>query len=216
MSRLARMACLGLTMAPLAAMACGGGNANNAAPPPTLPSASATASAPPSASTVATPPPPPSSAPATSASAPTATFGGTATPLDPTAAAGAVAVLNSVTALDAPGMLKEGTGVAGTFQQGQTIEQSIVIQPHKCYTFVAGGVGPTEIEISLVAKAPVPQLPGPQMGDAKGLGNKAALGPGANCIKLALIPFPVQAKWVITATKGAGIIAGQAYSKMVP
>jgi hypothetical protein len=113
-------------------------------------------------------------------------------------------------------MLKEGTGVAGTFQQGQTIEQSIVIQPHKCYTFVAGGVGPTEMEISLVAKAPVPQLQGLQMGDAKGLGNKVALGPAASCIKLAVVPFPVQAKWVITATRGAGIIAGQAYSKMVP
>jgi hypothetical protein len=210
--RLARFASLVLMTAPLAAMACGGGNANQSPSPPPLASASATASAPSSASSVA--PPPPSSAPSTSA--PPAAFGGTATPLDPTAAAGAVAVLNSVSALDAPGMLKEGTGVAGTFQQGQTIEQSIVIQPHKCYTFVAGGVGPTEMEISLVAKAPVPQLQGLQMGDAKGLGNKVALGPAASCIKLAVVPFPVQAKWVITATRGAGIIAGQAYSKMVP
>jgi hypothetical protein len=124
--------------------------------------------------------------------------------------------LNTLTPLDAPGMLKEGGGVAATCQQGQTLEQDIVIQPKKCYTFVAGGVGPTEMEISLVAKALVPQLPGLQMGDVKKVGPKLALGPGSQCIKLALIPLPVPAKWVITVTKGTGVVAGQAFSKMVP
>jgi hypothetical protein len=118
-----------------------------------------------------------------------------------------------IAAADAPGMVSEGAGVAGTFQQGQTLEQAITIQPGKCYTFVAGGVGPQEIEISLVAQSPIAGLAGPQMGDAKGGGGKVALGAGAACVKLAVIPVPVAAKWVITATKGGGVIAGQAFSK---
>ena len=108
--------------------------------------------------------------------------------------------------------------MTATFQQGQTLEQDILIQPRKCYTFVAGGVGPNEIEVTLFAKAPVPQvtqMPSLQMATAKSLGPKATLGAGGACFKLPTA-FPVQARWVITATRGSGTIAGQAFSKMVP
>jgi hypothetical protein len=109
-------------------------------------------------------------------------------------------------------MNKEGNTMAGNFAQGQTLEQPITIAPGKCYTFVAAGVGPQEIEISLVATTPIPNM-APMMGDQKGSGGKVALGAGSSCIKLAFIPFAVQAKWVVTSTKGGGIVAAQAFSK---
>jgi hypothetical protein len=138
--------------------------------------------------------------------------GPSATPLDPTAAGAAIMALGALATADAPGMSKEGPGLAGNFQQGQSLTQPITIQPGKCYTFVAAGVGPQELEIQLVAQTMVPGL-SPKMGDQKGSGGRVALGAGSNCYKLALIPIPVNAQWVITATKGGGIVAGQAYSK---
>ncbi len=137
---------------------------------------------------------------------------GTATPLDPTAAGAAGMALQAAGAMDAPGAGKEGNAIAGNFAEGQTLSAPITITPGKCYTFVAAGVGPTEMEIQLVASTPVPGL-SPLMGDQKGTGGKVVLGKGSSCIKLALIPVPVSANWVIKATKGGGIIAGQAFSK---
>ena len=109
-------------------------------------------------------------------------------------------------------MAKEGAAIAGNFQEGQTLSQPITLQPGKCYTFLAAGIGPQELEIQLVAATPFPGL-APMMGDQKGTGGKVVLGPGSSCVKLALIPVPVQANWIVKATKGGGIVAGQAYSK---
>ena len=102
--------------------------------------------------------------------------------------------------------------MAGNFQQGQTLEQPITIAPGKCYTFIAAGVGPQALQIQLLATTVIPGL-APVMGDTKGAGNKTVLGGGGKCIKLAVIPVPVPAKWVITSSTGGGIVAGQAYSK---
>jgi len=109
-------------------------------------------------------------------------------------------------------MAKEGAPIAGQFQAGQTLEQAVTIQPGKCYTFIAAGVGPSALQIQLVAQSAIPGL-APLMGDAKGSGQKTVLGGGGKCIKMAIVPVAVPAKWVITATSGAGIVAGQAYSK---
>ena len=84
--------------------------------------------------------------------------------------------------------------------------------PGRCYTFIAAGVGPQEIEIQLVAQTPIPAL-APMMGDQKAAGGKVVLGKGSACIKLAIIPVAVPAKWVIKASRGGGVIAGQAFSK---
>ena len=51
------------------------------------------------------------------------------------------------------------------------------------------------------------------MGSAKGSGTKTVLGGGGNCIKLALIPVAVPAKWVLKSTRGGGIAAAQLYVK---
>jgi hypothetical protein len=133
-------------------------------------------------------------------------------PLDPSATGAAAAALAADAALDAPGMGHEGSPLAGSFQEGQVLEQPITIVPGRCYTFIAAGVGPQELEIQLVAQSPLPQL-APMMGEQRSSGGKVVLGKGAACIKLALIPVAVPAKWVIKASRGAGVIAGQAFSK---
>ncbi len=115
--------------------------------------------------------------------------------------------------------VKDGNMIAGNFQTGQTLEQSFTLQPGKCYTAIAVGAGPgMQVDISMVATAPVP-IPGfnPQFGSAAGkptpTGSQAVLGSKGGCIKLALSPMPVQAKYVVTVSKGAGVVAAQLYSK---
>ncbi len=138
--------------------------------------------------------------------------GGTAQPLPASAAGAAVAILNTAASTDAAGMSPEGSGMAGQFVQGQTLSTPITIAPGKCYTFIAGGVGPQQIQISIVAQTPIPGM-SPTLGQQSGAAPKVTFGAGSNCFKLALSPFPVQASFVITAAQGGGIIAGQAYSK---
>jgi hypothetical protein len=129
---------------------------------------------------------------------------------------GAVALaLTADAQIDAPRMSQEGAMLAGTFQEGQVLEQPITIMPGRCYTFIAattGGIGPQELEIQLVAQSIVPGLV-PMMGEQKSAAGKVVLGRGSGCIKLALIPIAVPSKWVIKATRGSGIVAGQAFSK---
>jgi hypothetical protein len=142
----------------------------------------------------------------------TTTQGPSATPLDPSATGAAATALAADAAIDAPGMGRDGSPLAGSFQEGQVLEQPITITPGRCYTFIAAGVGPQEIEIQLVAQSPLPQL-APLMGEQRSAGGKVVLGKGTGCIKLALIPIAVPAKWVIKASRGSGVIAGQAFSK---
>lgn len=144
--------------------------------------------------------------------APPAGGGPSATPLDATSAAAASLALMPLAASSAPGMAKEGAPIAGNFQQGQSLSAPITIQPGKCYTFIAAGIGPQELEIQLLAATPIPGL-APMMGDQKGTAGHVVLGSGSSCVKLALIPVPVQATWAVKALQGGGIVAGQAYSK---
>lgn len=162
--------------------------------------------------------PPPLTAPPptmTASAPPPTTQGPTATPVDPATLGAAVAALTADAAVDAPKMGQEGVTLAGTFQEGQVLEQPITIMPGKCYTFIAastGGAGPQELEIQLVAQSLIPGLV-PMMGDQKGSAGKVVLGKGTGCIKLALIPIAIPSKWVIKATRGSGTVIGQAYSK---
>jgi hypothetical protein len=129
---------------------------------------------------------------------------------------GAIALaMTADAAIDAPRMGAEGAVLAGNFQEGQVLEQPITIMPGRCYTFIAasaGGIGPQELEIQLIAQSIIPGLV-PLMGEQRGAAGKVVLGKGAGCIKLALIPIAVPSRWVIKATRGSGIVAGQAFSK---
>jgi hypothetical protein len=160
--------------------------------------------------------PPPMPVPSATASLPPTTQGPSATPLDASTLGGAVALaLAADAAVDAPKMGQEGALVAGTFQEGQVLEQPITIMPGRCYTFIAasaGGAGPQELAIQLVAQSLIPGIV-PMMGEQKGAAGKVVLGKGAACVKLALIPIGVPSKWVIKATRGSGIVVGQAFSR---
>ena len=176
---------------------------------------------PPNPSATWTAPPPmtaPTAMPTASATTtlPPTTQGPGATPMDPATLLPATVALTADAAIEAPKMTQEGATVAGTFQEGQVLEQPIMIMPGKCYTFIAastGGPGPQELEIQLVAQAIIPGVAPMMMGDQKGTAGKVVLGKGTGCIKLALIPIGVPSKRVIKATRGGGVVVGQAYSK---
>jgi hypothetical protein len=147
---------------------------------------------------------------------PPASGGGTATAIDPNLAVAASAPLATLGATEAPGAAKEGGMIAGNFQQGQTMEQAFTLQPGKCYTVVAASAGIQQVDVELLAVTVIPGM-SPSMGKATGTaglaGSQAVLGSKANCIKLAFSPVPVQAKFVVTATRGAGMAAAQLYVK---
>jgi hypothetical protein len=136
--------------------------------------------------------------------------------VDPTLAAAASTALATIGATEAPGAAKEGNAIAGNFQQGQTLEQTFTMAPGKCYTIVANSMGVTQLDITAALITPIPGM-NAQFGEAKGkpgvAGSQAVLGAKANCLKLALSPIPVQAKFTITATKGAGLAAAQLFVK---
>jgi hypothetical protein len=158
---------------------------------------------------------PPGTAPGTPAT-PVAGASGTATPVDPNMAAAASTALTTLGATEAPGAQKEGVPVAASFQAGQTMEQAFTMQPGKCYTVVASSMGVTQLDISAALVTPVPGM-NAQFGQAKGkpgiAGSQAVLGAKTACLKLALSPFPVQAKFTVTATAGAGLAAAQLFVK---
>ena len=137
--------------------------------------------------------------------------GPAATPIDPNFAGAAGAALGFIASTDAAGMQKEGAPLAGQFAEGQVLEQQITIQPGKCYAIVAAGVGPQELEVTLLPQSPIPGLPA--IGSAKGTGQKTVMGGGGNCVRLALMPVAVPAKWVLKSTRGGGLVAGQLYVK---
>lgn len=138
--------------------------------------------------------------------------GGTATAVDPGVAQIAQGPLALLARTEAPSSTAAGAPIVGSFQEGQTLEQAITISPGKCYSFVAAGAGPQELEITLVAATPVPGL-APLMGSAKGTGLRTVLGAKDACVKLAIIPVDVPARFIVKATKGGGVVAAQAFVK---
>jgi hypothetical protein len=120
----------------------------------------------------------------------------------------------ALAASDAQGMQREGNVVAGQFQEGQTLEGPFQLSAGKCYAVLAVGVGVMETDLTLVASVPGMN---PVLAQDQGSGPKAVLGGGGNCYKLPIPagPFPVAfpAKFVVRASKGAGVIAAQLYVK---
>ena len=163
-------------------------------------------------------PAPSGSAPAPSGSAPgpgPAPSGGAstgaATPIDPTLAAAATGPLFLLAQTEAQGMTKEGPVVAGNFQQGQSLEQAIQLNPGKCYTVLAVGVGITEMDVSLVMATPLPGM-SPVLAQDSSTGATASLGGKGNCYKWSA-PLATPAKFVMKARTGQGVAAGQLYVK---
>jgi hypothetical protein len=113
---------------------------------------------------------------------------------------------------EAPGASPEGGPFAGQFQEGQLLKLPINIQPGKCYTVVAAGIGIQGLEVQLVAQ-PAPMLPAAVLAQSSGPGPTAVLGGKAvGCWKNPL-PIGGPGTVVIRATRGSGLAAGQLYSK---
>ena len=136
---------------------------------------------------------------------------GAATAIDPNFASVATVPLMAFAQQEAPGMSREGQVAAGNFKEGQTLEQPFQMLPNKCYTVLAVGAGVQEVDISIVAVTPIPQASGVLAQD-QGTGASASLGGRGNCYKWSF-PFGINAKFVVKATRGQGVIAGQLYSK---
>jgi hypothetical protein len=126
-------------------------------------------------------------------------------------ASAATVPLNALAATDAAGMKAEGGPFAGQFQAGQTLEQTTQLLPGKCYTVLAVGAGISEMDISLIALTPIPGM-SPVLAQDNSTGAKASLGGRGNCYRWSL-PIGVNAKIILKATAGAGVAAGQLYSK---
>ena len=163
------------------------------------------------------PPPPPAPAPQPTNPLPfpqppaPSAGGGAATAIDPNFARVATVPLFAYAATEAAGMTADGPLVAGQFQQGQTLETAVTLNPNKCYTVLAVGAGIQEVDIALVLTTPVPGM-NPTLARDSGGGIQASLGGKGNCFPWRM-PFAAPAKFVISATKGAGIAAGQMYVK---
>jgi hypothetical protein len=112
---------------------------------------------------------------------------------------------------EAPGMQREGGVVAAQFQEGQTFEQQVQLQPGKCYTVLAVGAGISEMDITLIALTPLPGA-SPVLAQDSGSGAQASLGGRGNCYKWSW-PMGVQAKYILKATRGSGMAAAQLYIK---
>lgn len=135
----------------------------------------------------------------------------TAQQIDPTMATVATVPLAQLSLQHAQGMTKEGGVLAGNFQEGQILEQSFQMMPGKCYTVIATSAGISELDLKIIALTPLPGDPPPVAQDNT-QGNNAVLGGSGACFKWQA-PVGVNAKWVMTATKGSGVAAGQLYVK---
>src|SRR5688572_4010672 len=81
-----------------------------------------------------------------------------ATPVDPNVAMAATTLLGTVAASQAPGMQKDGPGVAGQFAEGQVLEGAFQFVPGKCYTLVAAGVGIQQLDVEMFYTTVIPGL----------------------------------------------------------
>jgi hypothetical protein len=162
------------------------------------PTATPTATAPPTATT---PPVPP-----VATSAP----GTPATPVD---ASAVVPLLTPLIQQYAPGGKPVGAAIAGNFQQGQTLEGQVQMNPGKCYTII-GVASPTvqNLDIELVPVMPIPGLASPVMAADQTTGPTAVVGASPNCFKWALqIGAPM--KVVVRVSAGQGVAGAQVYEK---
>jgi hypothetical protein len=141
-----------------------------------------------------------------------AASGSPATPIAAGAAAVVTPVLQGLSTSEIPtGMQPDGQAFAAQFQEGQVFEQTINIQPNKCYSVVAASVGVQELDIQLLFSAP--PLPPQVLAQDQSTGPNATLGgKAAGCFKN---PFPIggPGKVVVKATRGAGLAAAQIYVK---
>jgi hypothetical protein len=144
----------------------------------------------------------------------TTSAGPTATPLDPATAQAVTSLLAPLAATAAaPGAKAVGSAIAGNFTQGQSLEQTVQMNPGKCYTIVGAGV-PTiqNLDIQLVPSIAIPGLPAAVVAADSSQGSTAIVGQQPNCYKWAL-PMGGTMKVVVTVSAGQGMAAAQVFEK---
>jgi hypothetical protein len=107
-------------------------------------------------------------------------------------------------------MQRDGGITAANFQEGQVMTQPINLQPGKCYTIVAVGIGIQEVDIRLVASI---QGFSQELATDKGNGAQASLGGKGNCYRSPVPAVALPAQWMVRASKGAGLAAAAVYVK---
>lgn len=161
----------------------------------------------PAAPATATTPPP-----ATGPSSILAGFDGKADPVADEATTLAEGPLAQSAEREAPGMQLEGDLIAGKLAPGQVIEQEFRLQPGRCYTLIAvGGEGVSGLSATLEALVPVR---GAQTVLARGTstGASAVVGGGGTCFTWDK-KEPAQAKFVLRASQGEGVVVSQLYAR---
>jgi len=144
----------------------------------------------------------------------TASAGPTATPLDPATAQVVTSLIGPLAASAAmPGAKAVGAAIAGNFTQGQSLDQTVQMNPGKCYTIVGVGV-PTiqNLDIQLVPSITIPGLPAAVVASDSTVGANAIVGQQPNCYKWAL-PMGGTMKVVVTVSAGQGMAAAQVFEK---
>lgn len=151
---------------------------------------------------------PPAPGPSVPGNAPS---GPAATPIDPAFAGAATFPLQAFAQTEAPGMQREGALSAANFQEGQILEQSLTLQPGKCYAVLAVGIGIQEVDITLASNLNIPGLT-PVLARDTGSGSQASLGGKGNCYRVP-VPVAVPAKYIVRASKGSGLAAAAVFVK---
>ena len=106
-----------------------------------------------------------------------------------------------------------GSAIAGNFQQGQSLEAQVQMNPGKCYTVVGVGLPPIQnLDIALIPAVAIPGLPAATMAADNTVGANAVVGDKPNCFKWAF-PMSGMMKVVMTVSQGSGVAAAQVYEK---
>ncbi len=135
------------------------------------------------------------------------------TAMDASAATAVQPLITALAASDVPSGAKPvGSVLACNFQQGQTLQGSIQMQPGKCYTVVGAGMpSVTQLDLQLVAQTPIPGM-APVIAQSNTTGSQAVIGKKPDCYKWAW-PVGAPVNVVIKATAGSGYAAAQVYEK---
>lgn len=142
-----------------------------------------------------------------------ASAGGNAQAIDASAASVVQPLLNELAKKHAVAGAKPlGAPLVASFQQGQTFEAQIQLQPQKCYTVVATALPPVvELNVQITLATPLPNL-SPVLAVDSETGATAVVGKKPNCYKWAM-PLGTPAKVVLQVASGSGLAAAQVYEK---
>ncbi len=182
---------------------------NPATAPMTTPGAAPVQTQPPGATAPA--PAAPAAPPMIATAAPA---GPTATALDPTAAAAVTTMIGPLAQqYTVSGAKPIGSPLAGNFQQGQSLETQITMNPGKCYTVVGVGI-PTiqNLDLQIVAAISIPGMAPPVAAADNTQGSTAVIGAKPNCYKWPL-PIAGSMKLTMSVPAGQGMAAAQIYEK---